>query len=244
MANLTSPTGAIQRVVNAVNPSGIDQLKSMIGRRGGLADPTRFVVAMRPPERSWFNLDIRDITVRVLSDSFQWTSLFNDPRDITFLCESCSLPGRQISSLERTTWRQPIKAPTGYLNDDVTFTFVCTNDFYIKRLFDAWQNLIIDEETFLSSYANEYKTDVIIMQLNSRGFPIYSVKLKGAFPITFQPIELNNASSNTYSKINVTMTYDDHERIEIEQGVLESIPFEDLRPGAILDDLRRSLPSL
>jgi hypothetical protein len=39
---------------------------------------------------------------------------------------------------------------------------------------------------------------------------VYGVKLKNAFPVTVNTIELNNASAET-QKLNVTLTYEDYE---------------------------------
>ena len=80
----------------------------------------------------------------------------------------------------------------------------------MKKLFDRWTSLVIDPETYQVAYRKEFVTDVTIQQLNQQNVPIYGVKLKNAFPVTVNTIELSNTSAET-QKLNVTMTYEDYE---------------------------------
>ena len=97
----------------------------------------------------------------------------------------------------------------GYINEDVSFTFHLTGDYYVKKMFDAWSNVCLDPDTYTVPYDEEYKSDVIIQQLNEQNLPIYGIKLRNAFPIQVAGIELNNNSTDTTQKLNVTLAYDD-----------------------------------
>tara|TARA_X000001316_G_C921695_1_gene36243 strand:- start:1505 stop:2194 length:690 start_codon:yes stop_codon:yes gene_type:complete len=210
----------LDNLTNAVTPTGIDNLKGVLSKRGGLAKTNRFAIFMQPPSQSLLNLSIQDFAASSLSGNFNVSSFVNDPRDIAILCESCSLPGKSIQTLEYNElgYRQPIKYPSGYSNEDVTFSFNLTGDYYIKKMFDKWTNAVIDPETYTIYYDTEYKTDVVIQQLNEQNIPIYGVKLRNAYPINVTSVELNNSSTDSTQKLGVTLTYDDF----TEEGALKS----------------------
>ena len=197
----------------------INDLKSSITSHGGLAHTNRFAVYMAPPTAALFNLDLQNILVSLVSGNFKASNLINDPRDITILCESCTLPGRQIMTLDYQTFRQPEKLPYGYINEDVTFSFLLTNDYYVQKLFDKWQNLIINNDTYRIRYQEEFVTDVVIQQLNKANLPVYGVVLKGAYPISFNSVPLDNTAENSIQKCTVTFTYEDF----IVEGAVQSV---------------------
>lgn len=201
----------LNKIRNTVNPTTIDDFKSTIGKRGGLARTNKFLIFMRPPQQSILNIDIENIAITALSGDFKASSLINDPRDIAMLCNRCSLPGRQIQTLDNPLngFAQSVKHPTGYFNEDVEFEFHLTNDYYMRKMFDKWIGLPINQNTYLKNYDSTYKTDVTIQQLNQDNVPIYGIELQNAFPITMNSIELNNESGDTTQKLSITFTYDD-----------------------------------
>ena len=75
----------------------IDNLKSIIGKRQGLAKANRFLVIFTPPSQALVNLDPFDIIGRLANKTFNKKSFVSDPRDIAFLCESTQMPGRNIN---------------------------------------------------------------------------------------------------------------------------------------------------
>jgi len=202
----------VNKVQGLISPTTIDDFKSVISRRSGLAPANRFAIFMSPPSQTLLNLDLQNVASNLLSGNFGPSQLVNDPRDIAILCESCSLPGRQIQTLDHQNrnYRQSVKEPQGYFNEDVSFVFHLTNDYHMKKVFDRWLDLIIDPETYQVAYKNEFVSDVTIQQLNQQNVPVYGVKLKNAFPVTMNAIELNNSSTET-QKLNVTLTYEDYE---------------------------------
>ena len=102
------------------------------------------------------------------------------------------------------------------IEEDVEFTFLLTNDYYVKKFFDRWQGSVIDPESNLIAYDAEYKTDVFIQQLDKQNTPVYGVRLKDAFPTAVNSIELSNETTDAVQAVSVTMTYD---RFEVEGAV-------------------------
>lgn len=176
--------------------STIDTLKSTIGKHGGLARSNRFDILMIPPAEAFDDIE--------------------DARDINVLCETCSLPGRQIQTFEHAYFRQQIKVAESFINEDVSFTFNLTSDFFIKDVFDRWTNLIIDRVSYKKNYDSVYKRDVGIFQNDVKNKKVYGIKLINAFPISVQAIELDS-SAGEIQKVTVDFTYEDFEELIIKQ---------------------------
>ena len=201
--------GLLNDIKKTVNPVTIDQFKATIGKRGGAAAPNRFSVTIAPPSRTLLDLDLNNIASSALSGNSNLGGLVNDPRDINILCQTCQLPSRGIQTGDYDPHnRANTKRPTGLLIDDVEFTFLLTNDYYAKRVFDRWMETIIDHDSELVGYRDEYATDVWIQQLDKQNTPIYGVKLLYAYPIGVSTIELSNESGDAAHSVSVTMAYE------------------------------------
>tara|TARA_R100000278_G_C5471798_1_gene164753 strand:+ start:243 stop:926 length:684 start_codon:yes stop_codon:yes gene_type:complete len=203
--------GFLDGVKNAVNPSTIEDFKATVTKRRGLANQNRFAVIMQPPSASLLDFDLQSIGASLLSGTFSLGGLVNDPRDVALLCESCSLPGRNIESRDYQNIRQNLKKPTGIVIEPITFSFHLTNDMYMKKMFDKWTDIVFNRDSYTANYKSSYCTDVIIQQLNKENIPVYGVKLKNAWPENVAAVDLNNSSENTTQRITVTMNYDDFE---------------------------------
>lgn len=165
----------------------VDELKAVINKRNGLARPNQFMVEL--PSQ--------------------------DARTVNVLCTRVNLPGKQILTHERRIGMEFEKTAYGYAVDDVSMSFLLTNDYGIKKFFDNWKSIIINEETMEVGYKSDYQRTVKIHQLKrpipnvsagvdlgifgQAGFTVrygadtvYSVELKNAFPTTLQALELTN----------------------------------------------------
>ena len=195
--------------------NSIDNLKATISKKGGVAMQNRFQIFFQPPTankvKSLLNKDpktlIGDLARNALTGG-KPGNLIPDPRDISILCESVSIPGRQITTLEYTAERQAIKIPYSFINEDVTMSFILTNDYYMKRMFDSWLSGIIDQTTYRVGYKKDFTTDIVIQQLNQKNIPVYSCRLENAFPVTVNAINLDSNSENTIQKVSVTLSYE------------------------------------
>ena len=196
----------------------IEDLKATISKKGGLARGNRFNVIFTPPKQSLLNLNPETIISSAISGNFSARNLINDPRDINVLCSSVAIPGRQISTLDYQAEKQTIKIPYGELHDDITCTFLLTNDYYMKTVFDSWMGSIVDMDQYAVAYKRDITTDVIIQQLDEQNTPIYGVRLEGAFPTTIADIELSNDNENTVQSLSVSFSYDKY----VPEGALSS----------------------
>jgi hypothetical protein len=193
----------------------IDKFKSVISKRGGLAPANRFAVYMALPLISF---DPQNLVARVFNQGTA-SPFFNDPRDVSILCDSVTLPGRQITTTDVQTNLLSIKTPYTYINDDVTMSFHITNDHFMKKYFENWFNRMFDRSKMTMKYRSQYTTDVIIQQLDQRDVPVYTVTLKNAFPTTMTSYELTNSGENQTQKLSITLAYEDWS----EEGFVESV---------------------
>lgn len=193
----------------------IDKFKSVISKRGGLAPSNRFAVYMALPLISF---DPQNLIAKAFGQGTQ-SPFINDPRDISILCDSVTLPGRQISTTEVQTNMLSIKTPYTYINDDVTMTFFITNDHFMKKYFENWFNRIFDRSKMTMKYRSQYTTDIILQQLDQKDTPTYTVTLKNAFPTSITSYEMTNSGENQVQKLTVTLAYEDWN----EEGFVESV---------------------
>jgi hypothetical protein len=197
----------------------IDKFKSVISKRGGLAPQNRFAVYMALPLISF---DPQDLIAKVFDQGANTSGgLFgiNDPRDVSILCDSVTMPGRQIATSDLQNNLLAVKMPYTYMNDDVTFSFHITNDHFMKKYFEKWFNQIVDRRSMTIKYKSQYATDVIIQQLDQRDVPVYTCTLRNAFPTTIAGYEVSNAGENQTQRMQITLAYDDW----YEEGFVESI---------------------
>ena len=199
--------------------SEIDDLKSVFSKRQGPAQTNRFMIFMQPPAASLLNLDVNAAITGALSGNLSLGGFINDPRDVSLLCESCTLPGRSITTIEKQNVKQAVKVPYSFLNEDVTFTFILTGDYYMRKMFDNWSNLVFDTQNYEMRYPETYTTDVRIAQLNKQNIPVYTVKLEKAYPTGINAITLDNTAESSIQKVTVNMTYENF----VVEGFLDSV---------------------
>lgn len=189
---------------------GIDDIKATIGKRGGLARPNRFVVIMTPPGSTFINTDWQGLASQALTGDLGFNDLVNDPRDIALLTKSVSIPGKTINTLEYelSGFRNQVKIPYTFTNEDVGMVFHLTNDYYLKKVMDKWIDLPIDPINHVVRYKGDYTSDIIIQALNQKNSPIYGIKLTKAYPTSVNSISLDNAASDITSELQVNFAYD------------------------------------
>lgn len=197
----------------------IDKFKSLVSKRGGLAPGNRYAVYMPLP---LINFDPQALVAKLFksgSGANGNRQFVNDPRDVSILCDSVTMPGRQIMTNDVQNNMLAIKMPYAYANDDVTMSFHITNDHFMKKYFENWVNKIVDRRTMTLNYRSSYVTDIIIQQLDQRDNPVYTCTLKKAYPVTIAGYELNNSNQDSTQKMQITFAYEDWS----EEGWIESI---------------------
>lgn len=218
--------------------AGIDDLKSTIGRRGGLARSNRYVVYFSHPRMKGSLLggilpttgfEISGVLGNIARSAFSGGNIslggfISDPRDLSMLCETAEIPGKTIGTQERITDLKPIKVPYTYAVGDASFSFICTNDFYPYKYFQTWMDSIIQKEPYYVRYKSEYTTDITVQQMGNTDFiPVHGVRLVNAYPIGITAVELSNNAENAATRFSVQFAYDYYETEGLIEGAIGSI---------------------
>ena len=212
MGILNDLTGKASKVVGSASELAfgggtIDTMKATIGKHAGGAKNNRFSVVMTPPQTTVFNENKDDILDSVLTGGFDLKQLVNDPRDIAILCQRAALPSWNISTFEYQTDKQVNKFPYTYIHEDLTLSFLCTNDYYVKKMFDNWMEQVMPTKQHTASYKSTYTTDIVVNQLNEQNIPVYGYTFQKAYPIIVTAIEFEQGGQDLV-KFDVTFAYD------------------------------------
>ena len=154
----------------------IDELKSLISSKGGLANPTLYRVFLPKSPGNFYKVDTPELNM---------------------LASSVTLPGRQIMTQEREIGGVVQKVANNSATADVNMTFRVLNNYGVRRYFESWQNMAVAQgDTHAGSrqeialqYSTDYCFDVKIQQLKKGfGIPIYNT----ALPMPKLPTEIQN----------------------------------------------------
>jgi len=181
---------------------------SNIRAKDGLARPNRFEVILPIPRyinsfignsvfEQLFNLpntiftNVSEILGGVFgnepSDPQSKTSNASISRYLALQCESAELPGKTLATADVKIYGPIFKVPYQTQYSDTTLTFLCTNEYYERKLFDRWMEAIMPTDTNNLRYAKDnetrYLTNIKIVQYDEFIKQIYAVELIDAFPI-------------------------------------------------------------
>ena len=198
--------------------------------KDGLAKPSRFQIILPIPEHvndyignstiekilnfpnSVFS-DITDIINKGRSEDADANSVSDNPaltRYLSLQCESTELPGRTLQTADVKIYGPSFKVPYQTQYGDISFTFLCTNEFYERKLFDRWIDFIMPSDTnnlrFPKGSNSRYLSTIKIIQYDDFIKQIYAVELIDAFPIgvAAQPLSW---SEDGFHRMTVQFSY-------------------------------------
>ena len=137
-------------------------------------------------------------------------------RYLALQCETAELPGKTIQTEDVKIYGPIFKVPYQTQYAETSFTFLCTNEFYERKLFDRWLEAIMPTDTnnlrFPKGQNSRYLTQVTITQFDDLIKQIYAVNLIDAFPIGIaaQPL---NWSEEGFHRLTVQFAYQRFETI-------------------------------
>jgi len=123
-------------------------------------------------------------------------------------CESISLPGRNIDTVDDTNIYGPNrKIASGYSFGDIEATFQCSSDMKEKKYLETWQRLAYNPQTWAMGYYDDYVGSIQIHTLDEQNEKRYGVEIVEAYPKTIAAQSLGYATLNSYQTISCTFTY-------------------------------------
>jgi len=202
---------------------------SNVRAKDGLAKPSRFEVILPIP--SYINSFVgSSILEKILNFP---NSVFSDVSDaissafggkgdssqganssmtryLALQCESAELPGRTFQTADVKIYGPTFKVPYQTQYGDTTLTFLCTNDFYERKLFDRWMEAIQPSDTnnmrFPKGNTTRYMTNIKIIQYDDFIKQIFAVELIDAFPIGIAPQALS-WSEDGFHRLSIQFAY-------------------------------------
>jgi hypothetical protein len=241
---------------------------SNINNKGGLAKPNRFQVILPIPKyinqfigqsvlEQIVNLpntivsDITNIFNRDNTDEQSKTTNSSISRYLALQCESTELPGKTILTQDAKVYGPGYKIPYQTQFADISLTFLCTNDFYERKLFDRWMESIMPNDTHNLRFPNDddtrYLTNLKIIQYDDFIKQIYAVEMIDAFPISIvsQPL---NWGEDSFHRLTVQFSYRKYKTLYqgkydadavLGAALISGVPTE-----AIRNQLRGIIPSI
>lgn len=190
---------------------------SHVRGKDGLAKPSRFQVLLPiPPYINQFvgnsvfekilnlpNSIFADVSSAINSalgrrdddTGYSQTASSSMTRYLSLQCEAAELPGKTLQTADVKIYGPIFKVPYQTQYADTTLTFVCTNEFYERKLFDRWMEAIMPSDTnnlrFPKGQQSRYLTNIKIIQYDDFIKQIYAVELMDAFPIGIAPQTLS-----------------------------------------------------
>ena len=192
----------------------------------GPAKPSRFEVILPIP--SYINSFVGNSVLEQLINLpnnivSSITDIFSAPQDpatrttnaslsryLALQCETAELPGRTLLTQDAKVYGPTFKVPYQSQYNDINLGFICTNDFYERKLFDRWIEAIHPSDTnnlrFPKGNGTRYMCNITIIQYDDFIKKIYSVQLIDAFPIgvAAQPLSW---SEDNFHRLSVQFAY-------------------------------------
>jgi hypothetical protein len=198
-----------------------------INAKEGLAKPSRFEVILPIPQyinqyvgnsviEKILNLpntliaDISDIVRGSQTDTQSRSDNPSMSRYLALQCESAELPGKSLITADAKVYGPTFKVPYQTQYTDTTLSFLCTNEFYERKLFEKWMESIMPPDTnnlrFPKGDNSRYLTNIKIIQYDEFIRQIFAIELMDAFPIGIAPQPLSWQEDN-FHRLGVQFAY-------------------------------------
>jgi hypothetical protein len=205
---------------------------SNIQAKDGLARSNRFQVILPIPQYignyienglieqllNFPNSVFSDITTRVQGASESRSYNPTISRYLALQCESAQLPGKSMATADVDMLYGPkFKIPYRAMYDEnITLTWICTNEFYERKLFDKWLEAMTPNDThnarFSQGEKTRFTTNIKIVQYDDFIKQIYAVELIDAFPVTIAPQTLSWGDDG-FHRLSVQFAYTSYKTI-------------------------------
>ena len=131
-------------------------------------------------------------------------------RYLALQCENAELPGRSLMTADAKVYGPTFKVPYQTQYQETTLTFLCTNEFYERKLFDKWLESIMPSDTnnlrFPKGEKSRYLTNIKVIQYDEFIRQIYAVELLDAFPVSVSSQPLSWAEEG-FHRVSVQFAY-------------------------------------
>jgi hypothetical protein len=149
-------------------------------------------------------------------DEYSKSSNSSMSRNLALQCEAAELPGKTLTTADVKIYGPTFKIPYQTQYSDTSLTFLCTNEFYERKLFDRWMEAIHPSDTnnlrFPKGSKSRYMTNIKIIQYDDFIKQIYAVELIDAFPIGVAPQSLS-WGDDAFHRLQISFAYQKYRTI-------------------------------
>ena len=149
-------------------------------------------------------------------DEYSKSSNSSMSRNLALQCETAELPGKTLTTADVKIYGPTFKIPYQTQYSDTSLTFLCTNEFYERKLFDRWMEAIHPSDTnnlrFPKGNKSRYMTNIKIIQYDDFIKQIYAVELIDAFPIGVAPQSLS-WGDDAFHRLQISFAYQKYRTI-------------------------------
>jgi hypothetical protein len=173
---------------------------------GGVALTSRYEVMIHPPSGYRGNnkgADSSNIMGLLMGEK----TGNGDVKGAALRCSQISFPGRTLETTADSNVTGPVKnIVTGVSYGQLTANFQCSPDMREKKVFETWQRLAYNPQTWAVQYYNDYVGSLDIYSLNRKDKRKYGVQLVECFPTAIAEQQLD-AAPGQLQLIGVTFSY-------------------------------------
>ena len=162
------------RLKQRANPeTTINRFRAAISKGEGVARNTRFIVNISLPKGGQLKEAIEPLFFegdgRGVGPAGRYGTTFNYEKDmqenVALMCTGITMPGRTINTSPYRIAGAPYKYPTQVQYSDITATFIGDKFLRLRTFFEAWQNIVYNNQTGLFNFYDEYTAHIDVFQL-------------------------------------------------------------------------------
>ena len=205
--------------------ASIDQLKSAVSFKLGVAKPNQFMIEL-PTDFGSNSGGILSAVRNLMSGN-----------ELNLLCQQVGIPPKTVLTLDQKMGVHMRKVAYGYSGaGSVNMTFLLLNDYSVRKYFDTWYASTVAQNTgkalYQSNYARQLKIHQLRKPITNKRFgagpvslnvgigqgTVYSALLEEAFPTNITQTEFTN-DADGIMQLTVEMTYTKWSPIVDNQGL-------------------------
>lgn len=194
---VTSKADALaSKLIEGEAPSSIDKFRSTLSI--GLGRPNNFIVNFSLPNF---------VSTSIAADIKSLFGITSFDSNLSLLCNEARIPSRKFNTIEVKTSGFTRKIPNNYIYEDISFSFIDTNNHLALNIFSKWLDGINNPFTNTGKFYDDYVSDIKVNMLNKTNEVTNYASMIKAYPIAIDEIPLSWDSTEGYNKIKVTFTY-------------------------------------
>lgn len=185
------PQQARKRLEQKANrKTSVNQFRSMVSAAEGLYRPAKFLVVLEFPKT--FNDELfRGFEYTEYQSDFQFLkSTELDLRErLFFFCSEAQLPERTITDTAANQYYGPERnIARGVEFGTMNLNFMLDSELSERVIFEAWQNLVINNRTYNLNFYDEYVGRVLIFPLHENRNEATNTTIPGKEGMTTGPL--------------------------------------------------------